>query len=127
MQTLKNQGLNTVGTKPLDGMPALPAKRRTWLISATGMTLLSVLLVLVIAVGAYLALARSTARPVGTSSLEELARIKDDVIPAAASLTGPSRLEELARTKDDAIAMTARLAGASRLEELEYIKGALAP
>ncbi len=129
MNTLKNQGPYPTETKPFGVVPVM---RRARITSASSIILLSALVALVIVVGAYLALTSPTTHPAvvrlaGASHLEELARVKDDVVPASAAFSGPSRLEELERIKSDAIPASATLSGPSRLEELEYMKGTLAP
>jgi len=58
----------------------------------------------------------------GPSRLEELAQIKEDLIPGNTYINGPSRLEELARIKDDIFPMSVHFNGQSRLEELTRIK-----
>jgi len=59
---------------------------------------------------------------IGPSRLEELARIKEDLILGNTHINGPSRLEELARIKDDSFSVSVRFNGPSRLEELTRIK-----
>lgn len=66
-------------------------------------------------------------RPAGPSRMEEVARIKDDLVPVDARVGGSSRLEELAQIKGDVFPSEARFIGPSRLEELARIKDNIAP
>lgn len=66
-------------------------------------------------------------RPAGPSRMEELARIKDDLVPVDGRISGPSKLEELARIKDDVSSLDTRFTGPSRLEEIARIKEDMTP
>jgi hypothetical protein len=83
-------------------------------------------IVLIMATGGVLVTAKGS-HETQSANLEELARIKDDVLLVEARLTGPSRLEKLARIKDDIILVNARPIGPSQLEELARIKDDMIP